>query len=120
MSFTSLGIISAFVAPAAATNVKLPTRSQAGYSGGFPFKAMVLKMAAIWRGYQAMRRLSRLDYQMLADIGLSKADIDRAGLLPLTADPTASLQAWTNERRKAQRDLVHEADRAASSVAHAH
>ena len=120
MSLTSLGIISAFVAPAAAANVKVPARGQAGYSGGIPFKATVLKIAAIWRGYQAMRRLSKFDNQLLADIGLSRADIDRAGLLSLTTDPTANLQAWTNERRKAQRDLVHEANRAASSAAHAH
>lgn len=56
-----------------------------------------------WRNRRVAWRLARLDDRLLADIGLTRGDIDRALSLPLSQDPTRELYRISWERRRAWR-----------------
>ena len=58
-------------------------------------------VACIWESWRAMRDLGAFDDRMLADIGLSRADLRDARAQPLWSDPTALLRKRRRERRRA-------------------
>lgn len=52
-----------------------------------------------------MRRLAALDARSLADLGLTRADVNDATALPLAADPGSFLAARVDGRRAARIEL---------------
>jgi uncharacterized protein YjiS (DUF1127 family) len=56
-----------------------------------------------WRNRRAAWRLARLDDRLLADIGLTRGDVERALSLPFWEDPTRQLHRISWERRWARR-----------------
>lgn len=59
------------------------------------------------RNRQAARVLARFDDRMLADIGLSRADLRDAYSQAVWEDPTNLLRARALERRLARRGITH-------------
>ena len=51
----------------------------------------VTSIAKAIEGHQAAHRMAALDDRILDDIGLSRADVDRAVLSPLLSDPRQDL-----------------------------
>ena len=69
--------------------------------------------------YEAGRTLYRLDDRMLADIGLTRADVESALLEPVWRDPTRRLAVIAVERRaamRAARRAVHGKETTAKTV----
>jgi len=55
-------------------------------------------IAKALEGHQAARRMAALDDRILDDIGLSRADVDRAVLSPLLSDPRQDLETARKQR----------------------
>ncbi len=111
MSHASIGFLSAFVAPAAAARRLGREKGdmRAGFSRHLRFPTSLSRLARLFRGRRAIRVLASWDDAMLSDIGLTRADIERAHDQPLTADPTRCLESWVSERRSASHQLRREA-----------
>lgn len=65
-------------------------------------------LSQAWRAWQnrmAARRLQQFDDRMLADIGLTRADVDGAFSAPLWEDPSVQLHQKVMERRRARRRI---------------
>src|SRR5262245_38637494 len=60
-------------------------------------------LANAWRHRHDAAALARLDDRMLADIGLTRGDLNDALAEPLWRDPTSVLARRHHERRKARR-----------------
>ena len=55
------------------------------------FANRIALIAKALEGHKAARRMAALDDRILDDIGLSRADVDRAVLSPLLSDPRQDL-----------------------------
>lgn len=66
---------------------------------GMHFSALFM----LWYNRRAMFKLSRLEDRILADIGLTRADIEWALSLPWHVDPTEALNDRLRCRRSAAR-----------------
>jgi uncharacterized protein YjiS (DUF1127 family) len=53
-----------------------------------------------WKARQEVAQLAGFDDFMLADIGISRADVDWAAHLPLTTDATEALEAKVTLRQR--------------------
>ena len=68
----------------------------------------VLRRLAAWLRERRRRRVARqafmnlvyLDDRALADIGVSRHDVERAGALPLHVDAALILQEWRRQARR--------------------
>ena len=88
----------------------------AGFARLVSLPDVLSRLARLVRGRRAVRVLSSWNDSMLADIGLTRADIDRARALPVSAEPTSFLGLWVQERRAALRQTRREAARRAKRV----
>lgn len=59
--------------------------------------------AAAWNNHRKLNELAGLDDKMLADIGLTRADVGMAASEPLWRDPTARLMVLAVERRASEK-----------------
>lgn len=66
---------------------------------------------------QSARVLARLDDRMLADIGVTRGDVESALLEPVWRDPTKRLAVMAIERRAATRAVRSEARKEAIGTA---
>jgi len=69
-------------------------------------------MAKLIRSYRNRRQAAELlswDDRRLADIGITRTDVELAMGLPVSHDPSLQLQLWALERRAAQRAARREA-----------
>ncbi|WP_119389969.1 DUF1127 domain-containing protein [Taklimakanibacter lacteus] len=55
-----------------------------------------------WKARREVNQLASFDDFMLADIGVSRADVDWAANLPLTTDPTEALENRVTVRQRHQ------------------
>jgi len=62
-------------------------------------KSLILWPLRVLEARATMRRLAALDARMLADIGLTPADVNDATALPLAADPGLFLAARAAGKR---------------------
>jgi uncharacterized protein YjiS (DUF1127 family) len=53
-----------------------------------------------WKARREVSQLNEFDDFMLADIGISRADVEWAGKLPLTTDPTEALEHRVTVRQR--------------------
>lgn len=58
----------------------------------------VLRLVTLWRNRRTFRRLSEMTDAELADIGITRADLDAATEVSLSDDPTARLMAIADAR----------------------
>lgn len=58
-----------------------------------------------WQNRMAAQRLRAFDDRMLADIGLTRADVDGAFSMPLWEDPSMQLHQKVMEKRCARRRI---------------
>ncbi|GAB4225874.1 MAG: hypothetical protein Kow0032_02480 [Methyloligellaceae bacterium] len=58
---------------------------------------------ALWSNRRAVHKLARLEDRFLADIGISRADVERALSRPWHVDPSRELQKSVSQRRAATR-----------------
>jgi uncharacterized protein YjiS (DUF1127 family) len=79
------------------TDYDSPAPARAGVFGVFRW---LLDEARGWRGRWRIARLRRLDDRMLKDIGVERADLDWALMLPPSRDPVAALAARVATHRK--------------------
>jgi uncharacterized protein YjiS (DUF1127 family) len=82
------------------TGIERRSESASGL-GGFGVWAR-----AVWRAWQSRRaaaKLARLDDRLLADVGLTRGDVNRALSLPLWQDATRELNRIAWERRQGWR-----------------
>lgn len=77
------------------------------HSGTAPVGRRVAEwIGQTWRALQnrvAARRLQQFDERMLADIGLTRADVEGAFSAPFWEDPSLQLHQKVSERRRARR-----------------
>jgi uncharacterized protein YjiS (DUF1127 family) len=66
------------------------------------FAQMINTAAKALEGHRAVRRMAELDDRILEDIGLSRADIDRARFSPLMTDPRQDLAFARHNRISAK------------------
>jgi uncharacterized protein YjiS (DUF1127 family) len=100
------------------TEVVMPAITALSFSATAPIQRL---LAAIWRQFtyrakrlersiehrRAAQALVRFDDRMLADIGLTRADLRDAYAVSLWTDPTSLLRARALERRLARHGISH-------------
>ncbi len=64
------------------------------------------RFADVWRHRNDAAMLGAFDDRMLADLGLTRADLNDALAMPLWRDPTSVLACRQVERRRARRSAV--------------
>lgn len=60
--------------------------------------------AVAWNNHRKLGELAGLDDKMLADIGLTRADVGMAASEPLWRDPTVRLMVLAVERRASEKE----------------
>jgi uncharacterized protein YjiS (DUF1127 family) len=83
-----------------------PTRAGTGAVVAGPFLRWITRLRTAWRHRRDVEVLSSFDDHMLADIGLSRADLRDAMAGPRWRDPTALLLDRRRERRAGGRRVA--------------
>lgn len=73
--------------------------NRAIFEGRIGNRSLLSRLFHNWKARRAVSQLAGFDDYMLADIGISRADVDWAIKLPLTTDATGALESRSRLRQ---------------------